>query len=152
MKTLIKLFPFAAILALFAACSISGDVACVPLPMRSKISEVYIANAESARNEAFEKELIKHLDVMGFRAEVTAPGVAPDDGYILKYEVRYGKSLKTLDFIRLEVSHDKRVVGYINSDASDCAEKYGTTAERLSPVVDRLFQFAQPAPDEVEKK
>jgi len=132
-------------MALFAACSsFPGDVTCVPLPIRCKISTIYIVNDSATKNENFENDLVKQLVSMGYHVENAEPGTVPDDGYALKYEARYGKSLSTLNYIKIEVSHGKSVVGYIISDASDAPAKYGSAAERMKPVIDRLFQFATP--------
>jgi len=144
MKTLAKLFPFAAIVALFAACSSTSEVSCMPLPLRSKISAIYIENDPAAKVEVVLPQIVKQLTDMGFHVEIVEHGTAPEDGYILKYDARFNKKLNTLDYVGLEVTHNKRVVGYITSDASDSPEKFNSNADRLKPVIDRLFQFARP--------
>jgi hypothetical protein len=145
MKNIVKSFlPFFAIAALLAACSSSGDVSCMPLPMRSRIDTLYIVNDPNAKVEVVFPQLVRRLNDMGYHVEVVEPGTAPDDGYALKYEIRFGKKLKTLDYVKLEVVHNKRVVGYVTSDSSDDHEKYNSYDARIKPLVDRLFQFAKP--------
>ena len=145
MKTLVKIFPFLALLILIAACSSTGDVACMPLPLRCKIDTVYIENDPAQRVEVVIPELVRQISEKGFKAVVVDPGTAPDNGYTLKYSIKFSKgSVKTLNYVKLEMLHDKRVIGYIVSDASDSTARFNSTGDRLQPLVDRLFQFAIP--------
>ena len=146
MKTLAKLFPFMAIVALLAACSsYVGDVSCVPLPMRSNIDTIYIVNHPDAKVEVTFPQLVRLLGDMGYHVDVVDPGTAPDDGYTMKYEITVSHNPKTLDYVKLEVTHNKRVVGYIISDSSDYPNRFNSLDDSLKPLLNRLFQFAKPA-------
>jgi hypothetical protein len=143
MKNLPRILPFMAVIAFLAACA-SNDVSCMPLPLRSKIASIYIENVPAQKVEVVLPQLVRQLSDMGFRVQVVDKGTAPEDGYILDYTVNFSKKLETLDYIKIEISHNKRVVGYVTSDASGSAAKLNSTADRLKPLLDRLFQYATP--------
>jgi len=146
MKHFLRFLPLLALAAFLSACA-TNDMSIVPIALRTKIEMIYVVNnpAVAEDNELLQPEIVGQLSAMGFvPIVISGAEVLPDD-YVLTYSARMsGHTVKTLSYLKIEVRKGGRVVGYAFSDAESSVDKYGSTEERVSPLMNGLFEYVRP--------
>jgi hypothetical protein len=145
MFTFLRALPFFALAVLFAACA-TDDRTVVSIPLHTPIETIYVVNnpAVSAENDNLQPAIVGQLSAMGFLPIIVdSAEVAPQD-YILTYSARMaGHSVRTMIYLSIEVRKDGRNVGYAFSDASTSADKFGSTEDRVRPLMNGIFQYVR---------
>ena len=145
MKSRAFVFPvFALLFAILSGCA-TEEQSIVPVPLRSNIGILYVVENPDAGVDALLPELIGQLSAMGFDVMVAKDGEVPEDDYSVVYQTRLsGQSVKSLSYLRISVKKGNRVVGYAFSDAHGSLSRFGSTGEKLKPLLDGLFEYAKP--------
>jgi hypothetical protein len=144
MKLLKRLFPVVLILAFASACA-SADLSVAPVPMKTKIDLLFIVNNPKVEIEALLPDLVNEIAAMGIPVMISEADKLPAGCINLTYDARQsGGTIKTLSYLRINVRRDGRTIGYAYTDVGVGLGRMGTTAEKLQPLLNQLFEFVRP--------
>jgi len=147
MKTLRTVFPavFAAILLCLSACS-SGEFPAVPVPLHTDVGAVYVVDGGTAWPDELAPAIVGKLAEMGFFTQVAGADEVPEGSTTLTCSIRMTKrTIPTVSYVRFDVRKEGRLLGYAIFDDNG-VPALGTVADRIDPLLARLFAFVKPRP------
>lgn len=136
------------LLALFlgACASPNQNNSIVPVSMRDRIESIYVEANPKVDIPALLPDMLRSLSAMGFVVFIVDPGTAPEGVPVLSYEVRIGggTNVQTITFLKVELRRNGRLLGCGVFDSSSGINQFGSTAEKLEPLLRGMFEYVRP--------
>lgn len=138
-----------AILALLATgCSISKNV--MPADSGTTISKVHVLENENVHMDELVNELVSQIEQLGFESE-SYLGDRPDGArHYLTYTANWSWDMAMyLTYFNATLYDDGRVLGEVEYDARSGGAnmgKFGSTANKIRPLLEELFAKVERAP------
>ncbi len=135
-----------ALLSLFAViitgCAIVQNV--VPMPNAQNVTEIYVVHNPKVLMEGFIDEMCSQIRNMNINViVVSSTAEVPKDTVYMTYTANWNWDMAMyLTFFEAKVYTDGRLLGYAVYDSRKGGAnmgKFGTTAEKIRPLLSQLF-------------
>jgi hypothetical protein len=125
---------------MLCACTIIRNVKPIPA---TDISLICIKHNPVVQMEEFRAEVVKQIEAKGIHTQLYVNELPAECGYTLEYMANWkwdwAVYLRSAD---LKVKEGDNLIGRVTYDASGAGgtpAKFGTTAEKIRPLIDEMF-------------
>lgn len=148
MRTTKSLVTLIVITTLATGCTISRNV--MPVDSGESISKVYVLENERVHMDELVTELVTQIEQLGFESE-SYQGDRPDGAqHYLTYTANWSWDMAMyLTYFEATLYDDGRVLGEVEYDARSGGanmSKFGSTANKIQPLLEDLFMKVERAP------
>lgn len=128
----------ALMLGMLGACAIIKNI--TPIPS-TEISLICIKHNPVVQMEEFRAEIIRQIEAKGIHTQIYVNDLPAECRYTLEYMARWGFHWAVyLESADLKVKDGGNLIGRVTYEANyGNPAKYGTTAEKIRPLIDQMF-------------